>query len=311
MPININAVVQEIRKHNYMAEITSWVDPAEQTRASWARRIESYNAVPEIYREAFAGFAGADVFPYTVLTPTYAGFIRPATEKLICAADRELYILEEDGVTCRTQCYPYAGIYHVEVQSVLLDSSITLQGLTKSGAPASSTFRFNSVSDELMAPILEKIRRAASGIEKPQITAHSPAEPEQFNVWKNVSYKFTSYARRSLLEGESVVSAILHPEIREKVITILGKSFYRTLAPMQAVIRTNGELIIIREGKRMGDNAKYGGIWDYIPLRKINAMSLDDKEDDLVALSIYLPDGICLSYLFEASAKPQLQSLLP
>ncbi len=311
MLTRMQMTMQELRRRERALLIALLADPAEQTRASWAKRIKSYNDVPEIYREAFVHFASAETFPYTVITPSYAGFVQPTTEKLICAADQELYILEEDGVTCQTQSYPYEGIYHVEVQSVLLDSHITLRGMTKSGTAAISTFRFNAASDVLMAPILEKIRRVASGLDE-VLAAPAPSspKPDLFNVWMDTNYKFMNYAKRSLLEGETVVCAILHPEIREKVMTIFGKSFYRTIAPTQAAIRTNRELIIIREGRKPEENIKYGGTWDFVPLNKIVSLSLDDKEDDLVALSVHLPDNVHLSYLFEASAKPQLRPLL-
>lgn len=312
--MKVQMIVQELRRRIYTSLLASLFDAAEQTRATWAKRIESYDAIPEAYREFFVRFVGDAAFPYTVLTPSYAGFIQPTTEKLICVVDRGLYVLEKDGLTCRAQFYLYGEIYHVEVQTVLLDSCITLWGVIDS-TPASTAFRFNSVGDGLMAPILETIRRVASGfgdvVQTPIPTDSQPSSAiDGFDAWRRSNYKFMNYARRSLLEGERVLYAILHPEIREKVITILGKSFYRTLAPTQAVIRTDHELIVIREAKRQSGDAKYGGIWDYIPLNKIATLSLSEIKDDLLILSVRLPGDACLNYLFEASAEPEIRPLL-
>lgn len=47
----------------------------EQTRLSWLKVIRSYAEVPDVYRSSFAALVGDSPFPYTVLTPSYAGFM--------------------------------------------------------------------------------------------------------------------------------------------------------------------------------------------------------------------------------------------
>lgn len=62
----------------------------EQTRLSWARSISTYADVPEIYQGFFEPFlAPGRVFPYSVLTPSYTGFVHRTTEKLIASAERK------------------------------------------------------------------------------------------------------------------------------------------------------------------------------------------------------------------------------
>lgn len=56
----------------------------EQTKSSWAKPIKSYAAVPNVYKSFFGPFLDRQVFPYTVLTPSYEGFIHRTTEKLVC-----------------------------------------------------------------------------------------------------------------------------------------------------------------------------------------------------------------------------------
>ncbi|MBN2007500.1 MAG: hypothetical protein JXA21_29410 [Anaerolineae bacterium] len=319
MPSKRTIISRELRRGEYSA-LRGWfsIDPAEQTRATWAKHIASYDAVPQAYQDFFARFAGEKAFPYTILMPSYSGFIHSAAEKLICLVGHEFYILEEDGPTYQTYCYPLADIYYLETHSVLLDSYVTLRGKTKSGEIADVAMRFNSVGDVMMAPILEKIRRIACGLgeigqDDAEPTSRTHSETHAFDAWEHSNYKFMNYARRSLLEGENVVHAILHPEIREKVITVLGKSFYRMIAPTQALIRTDYELIVIGEGKgkRQSGYSKYGGTWNYIPLNKIVTSFLTEVENDLATLSIQLPGETSLNYTFEASAVPEIQALLP
>jgi hypothetical protein len=170
------------------------VSAAEQTKSSWAKPIKSYAAVPNVYKDFFEPFlADGRVFPYTVLTPSYDGFIHRTTEKLICDFGREIYVLERSGNTFEAQCYPLAGISYVEVRPILLDSRIKISGVTRQGVPTSSTFKFNSVTDYLFTPILERIRLATVDSRD----AAQSSESEKFDHLVRLNYKFTNYAKRN------------------------------------------------------------------------------------------------------------------
>ena len=279
----------------------------ERTKMSWAKSIESYATVPSVYKDFFEPFLmkGRE-FPYSVLTPSYEGFIHRATEKLICDFGHEIYVLERNGNTFVAQCYPLEGISYVEVRAVLLDSRIKISGVMKDGALASSTLRFNSVTDYLFRPLLERMRFAAVGSEE----AVQSSELEKFDPWVGLNYKFMNYAKHSLLAGEKVLLAILQPEIRARVLTVLGKTFHRTITPTHVSILTDRELILIREEERGIGGEKYGGTWDYIPLNKIVSLSLSEKDSSLLALSIQLPESARLESLFQTSAKGEVHQLL-
>jgi hypothetical protein len=73
---------------------------------------------------------------------------------------------------------------------------------------------------------------------------------------------------------------------------------------------TDRELILIREEARQGREDRYGGIWDYIPLQKIVKMSLREKGNDLLALSIQLPEGDSLECVYKASAGQEISRFL-
>jgi hypothetical protein len=62
----------------------------EQTRLSWARVARSWDEVLEVFREPRAAAAGGSGgLPYTVLTPSFQGFLLRPSEKLICACGRD------------------------------------------------------------------------------------------------------------------------------------------------------------------------------------------------------------------------------
>jgi hypothetical protein len=241
-----------------------------------------------------------------VLTPSYEGFFRRTTEKLICAIGCEIYILERSGNTYEAQCYPLEGISYVEVRTILLDSRIKISGVTRQGVPASSTIKFNSITDYLFTPILDRIRLDTVDCKD----AAQSSELEKFDHWGRLNYKFMNYAKRSLVAGEKVIQAILQPEIRASVLTVLGKTYYRTISPTHISILTDRELILIREEVRENGDDKYGGIWDYIPLNKIVNLSLSEKDSSLLVLSIHLPDNARLETLYQASAKREVHQLL-
>jgi hypothetical protein len=76
------------------------------------------------------------------------------------------------------------------------------------------------------------------------------------------------------------------------------------------MILTNRELIVIHEEGRQREKNSYGGIWDFIPLNKIKSMSLIEKNNNVMALSIQLPRDSCLEFLFQASAKHRVEQLM-
>jgi hypothetical protein len=277
----------------------------EQTRLSWAKPIRSFEDVPAIYNEIFSAYLKkGQPFPYSVLTPSYEGFLHRTNEKLISILGNAIIILERKGNSVEVQCFPMNEISYVETRNVLLDSYFKIYGLSDQGAPATSVLRFNAVTDYLFTPIVESIRPA------PLNSSENPREFEKFDPWVTMNFKFMNYARRSLLKGERVVHAILQPEIRTGVFSLFGKTYTRMLSPTQVCLLTDSELILIHEEVRLRGNERYGGVWDYIPLNKIQNLSLDARENDLLLLTIHLPEYLHLECLFQTSMKGDVEGLI-
>jgi hypothetical protein len=282
-------------------------DAEEQKRLTWARIIESYDALPDVYKPFFDPFlTERRVFPYVVLTPTYEGFLDRTTEKLICSFDDDIHILERIGNTVKVYCYPLYDITFIELNTILLESWIKIVGITKNGVPASTSIKFNTATDYLFTPILEKIRLAA--MESEDLVWIQ--DPKIFDYLERANYKFMNYARRSLLRGEKVLQIILQSKIQAHILTFLGRSFFRTISPAHMSILTDRELIIIQEEDRHLRIDEYGEIWKYIPLRKIANLSLTKKDDNHLVLSIQLNKGMRIDHTFQASAKQEIQQLL-
>jgi hypothetical protein len=280
---------------------------AQQTMLTWAKIIESYANVPKTYQAFFEPLsATGQGFPYTILTPSREGFMYKTSEKLICDLGYEIHVLERSADSFTATCYPIEGISCVEFKSILLDAYIKISGITRQGIPSSSTIKFNSVTDYLFKPIVEKIRYATFDSKD----AAKRSEAEKFDHLVNLNFKFMNYARRSLLAGEQVIHFILQPEIRVPVIKILGKTYFRTISPTHMGILTDRELIMISEDEPQSRVVgRYGGSWNYIPLGKITSLTLKTA-NDLLVLSVQLQGSVWLDYQFQTSAKQELDQLL-
>ena len=277
----------------------------EGTKSAWAKKIASIEGIPELYLGYFEAHRSEDgSFPYTVLVPGFERLGYGVCEKLISAFERDIHVLERNGDALSAQCFSVDEIRYVEVRTVLLDSHIKVSGRTSAGVSASAVIQFNSVTDYLFTPILNTIRNGCP------IRPVQGAGSYEFEDWSNSNFKFMNYARRSVLRGEKVSHAILQPEIRTDRIPFLGRSLSRMLSPTHAVLLTDREWIAIREEAVQGRKDKYGGTWVYIPLNKITASTLDVVNEDLLALSIQLPEKERFEYLFQTSKEAEVRLLL-
>jgi hypothetical protein len=282
------------------------IGAVEQSRRSWAQRLESSSAIPDSFKEFFETVPSEGVaFPYTVLTPAYEGFLHQETEKLICVHGSEICVLERRGRSHIAKCYSLSDVNHVEITTVLLDSRITISGPTREEKASVSTWRFNAVTDYLFTPIIERIRLATTGWGRRPLGS----EIEAFEQWRESNYKFMNYARRSLLGCEQVLHAILQPEIRTDEFKILGRTFYRLVSPTHVSILSDRELIIILEGATRVAEGRYGGTWHYIPLRKIADLSVAGWNGRYLLLGVQLMDAAPIQVLFLSAAEPELRLL--
>ena len=125
------------------------------------KEIESSISIPEIYKEFYStNFDSEDSFPYTVVTPTFKGFIHRENEKLICCQGNKIFILENTNNHLNSSCYLIEDINYIKAGTILLKSWISISGQTDNGSLSSSTLKFNSVTEYMFYPFIDKIRSA-------------------------------------------------------------------------------------------------------------------------------------------------------
>jgi hypothetical protein len=207
-----------------------------------------------------------------------------------------------------TVCYPIERISHVEVGSVLLHAWVRIWGVNSGDMLTCSEFRFNMVTDYLFTPIVETMRSASGSFKK----THPSVDRHEFDYLSQLNLKLMNYARRSIAPDDRVVQTIFQPEIRAEVLRLFGRPFLRTICAPHVTILTDGELILIQDGvgKRLGRRVRHGGIWSYIPLPKIAAVSLADGQGNLLTLSIHLPEDERIDVVFSTSTRQELDALL-
>lgn len=264
---------------------------ARQTMPSWAKVVETFDALPEVYRDSYRSVLGEGrSFPYTVFAPSIAGIRRKPTEKLLCETNDSIHIWERLGSQIFETEYPLSTISDVEIGRILLYSWITISGMTKAGKISSTTIEFNSATTRHFARFINRIRpvpvhgsELAYGIEK-----------EKFDHLATENFKFMNYAIDSLVEGEKVLQIILLPKIYKPVISFGRHVLYQiVLAAAQLLILTDKEIILIQDDERSDEKrgVRYGGKWRYIPLRNIDCVSLVEHNNELMTFSLRLSPG--------------------
>jgi hypothetical protein len=280
---------------------------ARQTMLSWAKVLDSFAEVPEVYRDSCKAILGdADPFPHLVLTPAVRGTRHKATEKLLCEVNDVFHIWECAGSQVVSTAYPLKAICSIEVGNILLYSWLTISGLTTEGIKSSYIIPFNAATGRHLAHFINKMRPAPGNPD--EITWQ--AEQAKFDYLLVDNYKFMNYARESLVLGEKVVNSIWQPQIRRPLFVIFGRPILRTAALTHLAVLTDKEVIFIQDVKHSikDTGGRYGGIWQYVPLRHILAVSLSDRPDGTVTLSLSLDNrDQPLDKLFLASNKPALE----
>jgi hypothetical protein len=279
---------------------------AKQSKLAWSRRIESYEALPEPYKDFFkAELAERSTFPYVILTPPLDKPLRKTTEKLIIERESTIQVLERTGSQVVAKSFPYPAQRILEMGNVLLYSWIRLKGVTTAGLESTALIEFNpATGDRLLAPFLDKMRPTRPGVDE----AGFLSEKAKFDHLSVSNLKFMNFGRSSLVRGEKVSQIILQPEILEPASKLLGRTFYRTVTAVHLSILTDQELILIREDERSPKikGGRYGGIWQFLPLRSLISVSLTGPSNGMLTLTIGLLAGETIQRQFAAASQPEL-----
>ncbi|HLE14063.1 MAG TPA: hypothetical protein VI776_04885 [Anaerolineales bacterium] len=281
----------------------------EITQLSWSKLLPTIEDAPEMYRASLETLAWrAQTHPTMIFIPTFGNFRRSDQGKILCSLDERIYLLESEKNTVTTTCYPIEDINYFDLGMVLLQGWIKLRGMTEEGQSAFFTVVFNRVNLILFHPILLQIRRASG---EPGGRA-SEAELQKFDHLIDRNYKLMNYARASLLPEDCVMYSVLQPDIRRRMLSLFGKSYYQTLAHAHLFILTDRELILIRDENLVKWRAdlRYGGIWSYFPREKVTSLSLSKSAEESLVLSIHLPHDDRIDLLYSPERGDELDQLL-
>lgn len=281
---------------------------ARQTMTSWSKVIESFESVPEAYKNSYQAAVGnIQPFPYTVFAPSIPGLRRHnLIERLICEVDHCIYVWERSSRQITLTEYPLSTISTFEIGRILLFSWLTISGLNKAGVTSTSTIEFNTSSARHYVYFIDKLRSAA------KLASHHEQSggKVQFDYLAEESFKFMNFAAESLMGGEKILKTLWQSEISKPLVTVWGHVFYRSILSMaHLIILTDREFILIQDDERSTESCgvRYGGKWQYIALDKIRAASLLDRVDDFMTLSLVLSHEVKpVEIIFPVSRRQEL-----
>jgi hypothetical protein len=280
---------------------------AKQTMQSWARLVETIDEVPEPFRAAYQRLA-RNFLTYTVFAPAqHSTRHSQSPDRLLCDSGDALVVFEQRGPTVEPIVFPYANIASFETGNVLLYSWFTVQGLT--AAPTAQhtnlTVEFNEACRRHFEPFFRRMRPAINP------AADLQAERLRFAALSEVNFKFASFARQSLVPGQTLQQLIYQPAIRRPAVQLLS-SLTRTLCLPHLTLLTCDDLILIGEADHVPEKerGKYGGVKRCLPLRHLLSADLQPRPDGLLRLVLQLSYGFHLERIFDPSLRSQLDALV-
>lgn len=287
---------------------SSRLSPDDQTRLSWATQIQCLQEVPPEFQWFFNLHKVTDIkFPYTVITPSFEGFLHRYQEKMVCLHGAKVYII--DKTSRNYLSFKFQDVSLMEFKKVLLDSRFTLCGLEHSGKSTKIDLHFNTVTEGLFWEIMRRIRKSFF---------QSVAETEKplFDELRQESFKFASYCRNCLIPGEKIMHLIWQPELKANCLPnllpkLIKEWFERVVFPNHLLMITDQELILIREDEHENRNEKYGAIWQVIPLSKIRSIDQTDQENGLLKFTLHLTDGTHIDSLFLRQMRERIEKAIP
>jgi hypothetical protein len=263
---------------------------------SWAREIKSYQEVPEEFKKVLASFeTGQSRFPYTLYAPPDKWGLRKKTHaKLIVIFDHKILFAEKVKNGIVTQEFEFENVNYIERGTLLLYSWIRIVGMIDNNI-FNVVIEFNSVVKHLFEQIIKSLRISLNNIALRE-NAPFEAESQKFDYLMKIDYKYMNYSRDSIIPGERVCSIIYQPVVSKKDFI-----FFTTIKIFPcSLVLTENELIVIHDEERQS-KSRYGGIWTYIPIRKIIDLKLDvDSKTNDTNLNLSLLGNDALHFKFSA-----------
>lgn len=269
--------------------------------SDWPQKIETLDALPKRIRMALEPYMKERWFYCIYVPENHRGHhVHPAYTMTLL--DQGLHIAFEHIENIEVHIISYGDVLYLEKGVVFLRGWLMFSGLYDSQFKTHK-FLFNAVRDELFDPIIERIRKENHGHLKLNITKN---KKETFAFLAQENLKLYNYSYQ-IFRNEKPMLSIYQPEITEKLLHV----FKNTQIPSRVLHMTDKELILIQEPKRVG-NSLYarGGIWQYIPLNKIDHVRLDHNQgSEVTHMHIHLINNDQLTLDFSESKEIELYKI--
>ncbi len=252
---------------------------------SFPRVIRSPEDMPEFFKSLIVSLdIDTDNFPYMIFIPQNRWGFRLATAKILIVLEDRIAVAEKSKKERALFNFYYKDINYIQKGMLLLHSWIKLNGLAE-GKSLTSYIEYNTVGDRFLQPVIEKARAKMNGISPVEGQYEKlKIEKDKFLALIKTNYKYMNFGRDSIIAGENVNGMLLQPEIRIKYLRFLNKR----LTTQHFSILTDKELIIIEENSSMyySGYKEYGGIWNYIPLHKLENLDLNNVAGKIDLLNL-------------------------
>jgi hypothetical protein len=283
---------------------------ARQTMMSWARLIDSIQAIPEIFNIPYQTLVGgaAGVVPYTVLAPSQCNpWNSKFAERLLCEIGNTFYVLQLAGNQVITTGFCYQDICSLEVGNILLYSWFSIHGRTISGTDGVLKVEFNEATLRHFEPFFSKMRPRSPCPDQGNLKI----EQAKFDYLIKENFKLMNFARQSLVKGERVIQAVYQPRNRQSIINVLGKKFFTTISLAHLIILTDQEVILLGDVEKVSEKkrSKYGGVYRFLPLRSIVSVELENHPHDLLEFTFNVSPDIRVKKLFDSALLEEVKNL--
>jgi hypothetical protein len=253
------------------------------TVRGWPRRVEPAEPIPHPFLRAFKALQlPAGEPPVLLYSPRLRFGPHESSAKLMVWAGDRVACLDarRGGVVSSTLSLDAA--YEVEWGQALLETWLRLVA-PGPGGPTVIRVELNTIGRDLYLPLLGAARsRFYAG-------AHLSIADERakLNPLMSSDYRFVGFGRQALQPGAELRRYWFQPRMARPLLGM----FHQVRVPALLLMVTQAELILVQEQAARGAG-RYGAIWSYLPLARIQGVDLaPDTARGVLLMRVRYPDG--------------------
>lgn len=265
--------------------------------------IENLEMIPSMFTDQVQGLLKDGELPYCINIPEYESNNVKYPGWLIIMNDQTLTIMKGSEEERSVMHFPIQEVCYLERGCILLNSWLEITAMY-SGHPVTARIEFNTTREDLMQPIIDRIRKtyntADTGTEKIE---------SELAFLKTADLKFYNFAHSILLPGCDFNLIIYQPEIMQPVIKLPKADNIDT----HLTLIGQNELLDIAESGHIdaAGTRNIGAIWRFIPKKAIRkVLMVENKYPKTAEYVIQLDSDQKVSLFYDPKFKDQLASLL-